>query len=1070
MVKELPNLSIEQFTFLAVLHAFETPVSINIAGVLAPILPGPFLDLLGGDNKQKFICRTENEHYSLIADLPCQLTDRLKTINTPERISAIIDRLYDEKLIDRIKPEHITGLIAKSGYSRKKRAEIEIDLAQKLLKKRDTGTAFNLLKSVVKRFYSIPRDPGESQLFVSAVIELSNIWFFLGKNYYELTPYLKRALDISKSMGDKRSYAILNLLVSTCLDFAGERAEAWEAFYIGYKKVEELGDDDILDRTAPVLGRYFALQGLIKDAAFHFERAFQIHELGETKVLIPDLLSNPILYGIYLAFLGQFHEALGVLFYFWQMAEEKADKIFITISKAFLAMALLMIKKNKPAVGLLASALKEAKNSDNTFIRYVTQGNLTYMHFLEGRIEKARKMLSIVTAFGEKRGVVGYFVSPQALEMLFEFERLGYPPHPRLNYKDEIKKVLKGRNVHLQGVGLRLEAVASYRRNDPISQIENYLIQSEKYLVQAGDKIQLAKTLLERARVKLGIGDKKEEALNLIHKACECFGDYAPVFFPEDLKHLLDASETTLKSKTPPDDIYKRMLKAYDSISFGENIDDIKYNLLKNICNIVKAERAALFRFDKEQKSEEPSIVTLYNITQGETNSSRFKDAIKLVKQAHKSKKISIRRSHNKPGLRKSFPIRAMCCLPITFDDEVSRILYLDNIFLEDRYDLVDAFLISKLVKQAEFQIDRMLKYEKFKGERDILASERTFLTEHIKDNELWFKDSELARIISQADKVAPTDSTILISGETGTGKELLARRIHHLSSRNTGPLVIVDLTSIPENLLESELYGYEKGAFTGAAHRKRGRLELAHNGTLFLDEIGEAPLSFQVMLLRVLQEKKFMRVGGTHVLHSDFRLITATNRNLEEEIRCGRFRQDLFFRLNVMPIVLPPLRQRGSDILLLAQFFLDQYAKKYNRHNISLTLADKEWLTAYSWPGNVRELKNIMERAVILSTDGELNFSAVNNPVFGPIEQPGFLNANPEKTLETPHIPIDDFPSLDEVQRRYIKWVLEKTSNKMGGPGGATEILKLKRSTLYSRMGKLGMRSSLKKSLSNSV
>ncbi len=232
----------------------------------------------------------------------------------------------------------------------------------------------------------------------------------------------------------------------------------------------------------------------------------------------------------------------------------------------------------------------------------------------------------------------------------------------------------------------------------------------------------------------------------------------------------------------------------------------------------------------------------------------------------------------------------------------------------------------------------------------------------------------------------------------------------------------------------------------------------MARQGTLFLDEIGEVPLSIQVKLLRTLQEKKFIRLGGAQTLHVDFRLITATNRNLEEEVISGRFRRDLYYRLNVVPIILPPLRERQNDILLLSQYFLDKYKKKHIQPNICLTPEDEKWLITYGWPGNIRELKNIIERAVILSTNSMLNLTNMNiNSI--PAQLSNQPVEYPDLNMQKYQLTITDLSTLDEVQRKHIALVLEKTKEKISGPGGAAQILDMKPSTLYTRMKKLGMR-----------
>jgi transcriptional regulator with GAF, ATPase, and Fis domain len=298
-----------------------------------------------------------------------------------------------------------------------------------------------------------------------------------------------------------------------------------------------------------------------------------------------------------------------------------------------------------------------------------------------------------------------------------------------------------------------------------------------------------------------------------------------------------------------------------------------------------------------------------------------------------------------------------------------------------------------------------------------------------------------MTNLLAQADRIAESGAIVLLLGETGVGKELMARRIHRKSLRSNAPYVIVDTPTIPESLLESEMFGHEKGAFTGADRQKSGRIELADRGTLFLDEVGELPLSIQGKLLRVLEQKTFSRIGSNRVLHSDFRLVAATNRNLAEEVARGRFREDLYYRLNVVPLEIPPLRERDRDVVLLARHFLALYAKRFNRPHLVLTPSEEEELTAYDWPGNVRELRNVMERAVLLSSGERL---ALNLPV--------------DPRSEANHS-FEDCPTMDNLQRRYIQYVLERTGNRISGSGGAAEVLGMDRATLYHRMKKLGLR-----------
>ena len=298
--------------------------------------------------------------------------------------------------------------------------------------------------------------------------------------------------------------------------------------------------------------------------------------------------------------------------------------------------------------------------------------------------------------------------------------------------------------------------------------------------------------------------------------------------------------------------------------------------------------------------------------------------------------------------------------------------------------------------------------------------------------------------VLEQIELVADTDATVLITGESGTGKELVARAIHERSPRRKAPLVRVNCAAIPESLFESELFGYAKGAFTGALSDRIGRVESAQGGTLMLDEIGEVPLAMQPKLLRVLQAKELERVGETRPRRIDVRIVAATNRDLAADVEAGRFRADLFYRLNVFPIHNPPLRERRQDIPVLAEHFIQSCARRLRRQPPRLDETASRQLMSHDWPGNIRELENAIERAIILARDGQVRFDLA--PVTRPSSAAGAL-------------PLLSRAALERHQRDAIVAALDRTGGRVSGPGGAAELLGMKTSTLFSRMTALGLR-----------
>lgn len=400
--------------------------------------------------------------------------------------------------------------------------------------------------------------------------------------------------------------------------------------------------------------------------------------------------------------------------------------------------------------------------------------------------------------------------------------------------------------------------------------------------------------------------------------------------------------------------------------------------------------------------------------------------------------KEEIKKNNPFTRLWKTAGVRNTYALPLRVGDKNIGTIWL----LADR---LSSLLLKGICAQISIAIDNILANEKLFAYKKRLEVENDYLKEQIKT--IYFTDiigsaDEMQKVYRLMSLVAESNTTVLVTGETGTGKELIARALHNSSPRRDKLMVKVNCAALPANLIESELFGHERGAFTGAIDRRIGKFELANNSTLFLDEIGELPLEAQAKLLRVIQERELERLGGKQIIKIDVRLIAATNRILEDEVKAGRFRADLYFRLNVFPIQLPPLRNRVEDIEPLTHFFISKYSRNTGRKIRKVSPRVLQQLRSYTWPGNVRELEHLIERSILLTTDGELNEVFIPESTDGDKKTEAFLLNR----------------SLEDVERSYIIETLKRCAGKVSGTGSAAEVLKIPGNTLHSKMKKLGI------------
>jgi formate hydrogenlyase transcriptional activator len=409
--------------------------------------------------------------------------------------------------------------------------------------------------------------------------------------------------------------------------------------------------------------------------------------------------------------------------------------------------------------------------------------------------------------------------------------------------------------------------------------------------------------------------------------------------------------------------------------------------------------------------------------------------------------------------------LKSFCFLPLISRNRAIGVLVLGRL-RDDAFSEDEIHFLEQIANQIALAVENALAYREIQDLKDQLSKEKLYLEDEIRTEmnftEIIGKSPSLRRVLKLVERVAPTDSTVLIYGETGTGKELIARAIHDLSPRRSRPFVKLNCAALPTGLLESELFGHEKGAFTGAIAQRVGRFEVADSGTIFLDEIGEIPLELQTKLLRVLQEREFERLGSSKTLRTDARLIAATNRNLEAMVAEQKFRSDLFFRINVFPVYVPSLRERDADIPLLVRHFTQQFSRRMNKVIDTIPSATMDALRRYQWPGNIRELQNMIERAVIVSTGpvlsldvADLKLAPASSSQRKVLQEKAFEEKAPASDSKTDGALRD---VLHQTERQKILEALERSNWVVAGPKGAAAQLGTKRSTLQQKIHKLGI------------
>lgn len=871
------------------------------------------------------------------------------------------------------------------------------------------------------------------RLFIEAAINYSKV-STARHDTNKVISKLHEAIARAQRNHNQISLILLKMHLAKNEWLRSRHTSALEYFKQGWAMAQEIEDPKLL-RSATTFSTFFLYwQGRFREAVNNYEKA------------VPDVEkypqgSFPILATVTVAHcyeqIGQVTQGLGMLDAIRTHCRKKGDRYNESIAGLLIGVSFLNMHKLDDAFQYLKCSIKDAKKGHNDWAQILGKMMLAFAYFLNG--ENKRAIDSLRDFLQHSRDVqVTVQAFPYLMELSWAMEQGIFPRISGLSLKEEIIRAINGVNIFTKGVAYRYQSLLHNKEGIPQDKSIQSLELSIHCLEESGHQIELAKSQIELSRQYLSLGDNEKAKIPLL-KASDLLSSFNEALIPDDLKLLI---------KTPPSDkdLLREILKLGGEVVIIRNNKDLIHKIISTVNRITGAERGAMFLLEDTTHPPKLRLRASKNLTSEQVSHPLFSSSMEMIKEvafAGKGQVMRINNEHRNPGIPLSEIIRSRICVPMIVRDKLVGVLYHDNRLLSSIFKESDLELLGYFAAQAAFALDNSAAYEEIQILNEKLKEEKLYYEEeHIQS--LHFEDmvgesQAIMNMLKQVTQVAATDTPVLVMGETGVGKGLVAKAIYSQSLRREKPFIRVFCSALPESLIPSELFGHEKGAFTGAINRRIGRFELADKGTLFLDEIGDLSLEVQVRLLRVLESKEFERVGGNQTIRSDFRLISATNRVLEKQVIAGQFRADLYYRLNVFPIFVPPLRERKEDIPLLVNYFLKIFSTKLGKAFKRVPKEEIDKLLHYDWPGNIRELENIIERSVILN----------NGPIF---RVPNLSLSR----LEFNHPEVA--PTLKENERHHILWALQKTGWKVRGKGGAAELLSIHPSTLNFRMKKLGI------------
>ena len=851
----------------------------------------------------------------------------------------------------------------------------------------------------------------------------------------EVVRTLEEALKRAVKRKDRPSEALIRMHIAKNEWLLSHYDRAMKLFQEGWAIANRCRDDKLM-RSAMALRMYFSFwQGRYAEVVRYYETV--VSDVAKYPESGFPLLAT-ITVGQCYAYTGQITQGLGMLDAILQSCRNDGDLHTAAFAVSTINSAIILIQSTEETLELALPAYDEIQQSENQYIHILTQGAMAYLYFLKGDTRRSTGYLKLFVENCRQVNIDTLHHRPYLLELCWAMEQGHYPRIMDLDLKTEVDKLLVGQNVFFKGLAYRYKAFLGIRQGQPSEVVIKSLMSSLKWLEASGHEFEILLTRLELLRQYVKANRKKQ--IDELMAACEeVVTKYHEDRIPPELKRLLSRQSSRRHQM-------KEMLRFGRDMMTITDTKDILQRIISMVNQLTGAERGAVFLLESKTGDLPLKLRASRNLTMEDVHDPEFDSSMALMKKVaaepqNRAGYIATRQMDMDTPSPGGDRIRSRICVPIMFSNKVMGVLYHDNRLLNSVFKADDIELLSFYAGQAAVVLNNLALKDQLQALNEKLLEEQQM------EDRRSFPMGEFDGIIGKSEairqtlflvkQVAATDMNVLLLGETGVGKDLVASVIHYRSARNGRPFVKANCSALTETLINSELFGHERGAFTGAVSRRVGRFEMAHSGTLFMDEIGDLPLSSQANLLRTLQSGEFERVGGNDTVTSDFRLIAATNRNLKEMVREKTFRSDLYFRLNVFPIIVPPLRDRKEDIPLLVHHFISRFSRTMNKNIRKVPSEEMKKLMHHNWPGNIRELENMIQRGMVLS----------GNAVF---KVPRGLGA-PDQTPKSGH-------TLVDVERNHIIWALEQTNWKIRGPGGAAQLLDINPSTLAGRMKKLNI------------